>query len=94
MPSEALDIQVAVSRTQPDIGISVARNWRNVEFDVDKGGEYHLPYDGPYEVDASFYYDKRLGTYGRTMTENVKVNRIPVLEVSNPQGGKTITIGV
>ena len=93
MASEALDIQIAVSRETHNVSINVERNWRTVEFDIDKGGEYHLPYDGPYEVDASLYYDKVLDTYGRNMSEDVKVNKIPVLEVSNPQGGKTITIG-
>lgn len=82
MAGEALDIQISVDRT-----------WKNVEFAVSKGGEYNIPYDGPYQVDASFYYDQILGTYGRKMTDDVKVNRIPVLEASNPQGGKTITIG-
>lgn len=93
MQAEALDIQISVNRSVPDVSIGVARNWKTVEFDIDKGGEYHLPYDGPYEVDASFYYAKVLDTYGRVMGDDVTVKKIPVLEVSNPQGGKTVTIG-
>jgi len=94
MAGNALDIQISVSREIPDIGIAVNRNWKEVSLAVDKGGKYYPPYDGPYEEDASFYYDKVLETYGRVMTDNFKVNKIPVIETSNPQGGKTIVIGV
>ena len=87
------NISLGVDRSAKDIGLAVDRRWKTVEFEINKGGEYHLPYDGPYEADASFYRVKTLQTYGRYMRDNVKVNRIPVLEVSNPQGGKTITIG-
>lgn len=93
MASEALDIRIGVSLNIPDIGIQVDRRWKNVEFEVDRGGEVLTPYEGPYTVDASFYFDKVLGTYGKKMTDDVTVNRIPVVESSNPQGGKTILIG-
>lgn len=93
MASE-LDIRIEVDKETPNISIGVNRNWKTVTMEVDKGGEQHLPYDGPYVTDASFYFDRILRTNGRVMSDNVTVNRIPVLEASNPQGGKTITIGV
>lgn len=95
MPSgDALNINVAVGIERPDIRIGVERKWKNVEFEVSKGGAYYPEYDGPYVVDPSFYFDKKLGTYGKAMTDDVTVNHVPVFEASNPQGGKTITIGV
>ena len=94
MAGNALDIQISVSRDTPDISMAVDRNWKNVSLAVDKGGKYYPAYDGPYAADASFYYDKTMETYGRVMTDNFKVNRIPVVETINPQGGKTIMIGV
>lgn len=95
MPSnEALNINIVVSKTEPDIQIGVDRKWKTVGFEVNKGGAYYPEYAGPYVVDPSFYFDKKLGTYGKAMTDDVTVNHVPVFEASNPQGGKTITIGV
>lgn len=76
-----------------DITLEVDLSWKTVDFEIEKGGEYHLYYDGPYSEDASFYYAKKLRTYGRVMTDDVTINRIPVTEEDNPQGGKTVTIG-
>lgn len=50
------------------------------------------PYEGDYEV-VPIYEDIDLETKEKYMEENVKVNAIPVHEVSNPQGGVTVTIG-
>lgn len=50
------------------------------------------PYDGPYEV-VPIYEDIDLETKEKYMENNVKVHAIPVHEVSNPQGGVTVTIG-
>lgn len=83
MANEMLDIQMEVNR-----------NWKTVELEVEKGGKAYPPFAGPYEIDASFYFDTRLNTYGKSMTDDMVINRIPVIEASNPQGGKTITIGV
>ena len=93
MASNILDIQLSISMDVPDIGMQVDRRWKNIGLDVDKGGPAYMPYTGPYEADASFYYDTTLETFGKVMTDNVKVNKIPVVESSNPQGGKTIVIG-
>lgn len=93
MASSMPDIQISVSRDAHDVDIAVDRRWKNVEFSINKGGKSYLPYTGPYEANASFYYDQKLETYGRVMTDDVTVKRIPVVETSNPQGGKTILIG-
>lgn len=93
MANEALDIRIGVDISTPDVSIAVDRRWKNVEFEVSRGSPAYLPYEGPYEEDASFYYDKVLPTFGRVMTDDVRVKRIPVVESSNPQGGKTIVIG-
>lgn len=93
MASELLDIRVEVNRDVKNVEIDVNRNWKTVEMAVEKGGKSYPPYAGPYIVDASFYYDTRLNTYGKSMTDDVTVNKVPVVETSNPQGGKTIYIG-
>ena len=82
MPNEALDIQLNVDRT-----------WRDVTFEVDKGGSYYPPYEGPYFVKPTFFYQQALETYGKSMADNVIVDSIKVTETVNPQGGKTIVIG-
>lgn len=76
-----------------DISLEVNMSWKTVEMEIEKRGEHHLPYDGPYSADASFFFNKKLYTYGRVMTDDITVNRIPVHEEDNPQGGKTVTLG-
>lgn len=49
-------------------------------------------FDGPYEVVPS-PNEQTLPTARRRMTDDVTVNAIPYLSVSNPAGGRTITIG-
>ena len=104
MSNEALNIQIAVSRQEQDVSIGIDREEQDIEFAVefdakvitmDVQADGHLPdYDGPYEVDASLYMPKVLGTTGHSMTGDVTVNQVPVYGVSNPAGGKTVTIGV
>lgn len=49
-------------------------------------------YDGLYEVHPSFS-GQVLGTAGMLMEENVKVEQIPLLRISNNSGGTTVIIG-
>lgn len=56
---------------------------------VTGGGIQH---DGPYEVTPTFE-EQTLETKDKTMRENVTVLSIPVVEVGNVQGGKTLIIG-
>ena len=56
-----------------------------------EGGDVPV-YEGSYEVTPSS--EKQiLDTDGKLMSEDLTINEIPVSEVSNNQGGTTITIG-
>ena len=50
-------------------------------------------YDGTYSVTPT-QSQQELQTDGKRMAANVTVQAIPYYEVSNPQNGKTIIIGV
>lgn len=56
---------------------------------VQAGGE---PYTGEYAVMPNFEVQE-LATKDKQMKDNVKIQSIPVYEVSNPTGGITLTIG-
>lgn len=49
-------------------------------------------YDGPYDVTPRIE-SVILETRNKTMREDVTVYEIPYVEVRNPVGGKTVTIG-
>ena len=57
------------------------------------GGGDSPPYTGDYEVTPTVGEETILQTKGKRMTDNVTVTGIPIAEVSNAAGGKTITIG-
>lgn len=63
-------------------------------FDVEFGGAGPPadPYTGAYDVIPKAI-TQMLDTKGKSMTDNVTVHPIPYSEVSNPQKGKTVTIG-
>ena len=93
MPGRALDIDISVEAVIQEISLGVDRTWKEVSMEVNKGGNYYPPYEGPYNVSPTFYYQQRLGTYGKSMTEDVIVDSIKVTDSLNPQGGRTIVIG-
>lgn len=93
MPSEMLDIQIGVNVPVPNLSIAVDRTWKNVSLAVEKGGSYYPPYTGNYHVIPALYWQQRLETYGKSMSDDVLVDAIPVTETHNPQGGRTIVIG-
>lgn len=93
MPSEMLDIRIAVDRTPKNIGIAVNDIWREVSLEVDRGGAYYPPYTGNYHVRPALYWQQRLRTYGKSMSDDVMVDAIPITETSNLHGGKTVVIG-
>lgn len=49
-------------------------------------------YEGPYEV-VPVFNEQILETKQKSMADDVTVLAIPIYEVSNPQGGTTVTIG-
>lgn len=93
MPGRALDIDLSVEAVIHEISLGVDRTWKNVTLDVEKGGSYYPPYQGPYHITPTFYWQQRLETYGKSMTEDVLVDSIKITETSNPQGGKSVVIG-
>lgn len=50
-------------------------------------------YEGEYEIVPECNCDIVLETKDKTMTDNLKVDKIPFESVSNPEGGNTVTIG-
>jgi DNA/RNA endonuclease YhcR with UshA esterase domain len=51
-------------------------------------------YDGDYEVTPRINVEQILQTDGKLMQDDVTVHEITISDVSNPQGGKTVTIGI
>lgn len=51
------------------------------------------PYEGPYTVDPLAKSATVLQTKGKSMADNINVNKIRQLEVSNTAGGNTLIIG-
>ena len=93
MPGRALDIDISVEAVIQEISLGVDRTWKEVSMEVNKGGNYYPPYEGPYHITPTFYWQQRLETYGKSMTEDVLVDSIKITETSNPQGGKSVVIG-
>lgn len=93
MSERMLDIQIAVAMPTPDILLGVNRRSKTVSIEVDRGGEYFPPYEGPYRVVPALYWQQRLATYGKHMEDDVLVENIHITETLNPQGGRTIVIG-
>lgn len=63
----------------------------DVSVEIGKGGK--LPdYEGDYEVTPRLV-EQVLPTKDKSMLDDVTVNPIGVDRVSNPSGGKTVTIG-
>lgn len=58
----------------------------------DSGGTAAPVYPGPYEADPRFE-NITLSTSGKLMKHDVIVHEIYVGRVTNPSGGKTVTIG-
>jgi len=79
----ALDIQLEVIRGSPDISMT-----------IDKSVTPPKQYDGTYEPVPILYDELVLPTAHLLMTKNVRVQPITIYEVSNPKGGRTVTIGM
>lgn len=79
----------------PVLNFAITRP-QTVEFEIrgrSSGGGGGVPYVGPYTVIPQVDNAVVLQTATKTMTDNVTVTKIPQYEVSNPAGGKTLTIG-
>lgn len=51
------------------------------------------PYEGETEVESRLYNSYTLETKDKTMHDNITVLPITILDVDNPAGGYTVTIG-
>lgn len=79
--------------TEP-IKIRVTSNNEAIKIGVIEGGSGSLPwYKGDYEVTPKTT-EIVLPTKNKSMKEDVTVFQIPYREVTNPQGGLTVTIGL
>lgn len=85
------DLQLKIEHEIPlDVDLSIEGQ---LELTIDEGGGSPLPYyDGAYEVTPR-KVEQVLETKNKSMREDLVVDPITYLEVSNPQGGKTATIG-
>lgn len=57
------------------------------------GTSYYPEYQGEYEIIPHPYDEQILPTRRTSVLDNIKVEKIPYSEVSNPQGGYTVNIG-
>lgn len=56
------------------------------------GADTHAHYEGEYVITPRVF-EQTMGTDDKVMDEDVIILPIPMIKVSNPQGGKTATIG-
>lgn len=88
----ALDIRMNVSTQHREMTLAVNRTHRDITLEIEKGGFVPEEYEGPYSVVPKLT-EQVLATQGKLMTDDVEIAEITVWEVSNPQGGVTVTIG-
>lgn len=60
---------------------------------ISSGAGDFPPYTGEYTVTPKVNDEVTLPTSGKRMTDNVKILKVPLAEVTNPAGGITITLG-
>ena len=77
-----IPMQTAVSRTQ--IGMKIGVAYTTVDAPV---------YDGELEVESILHDAQTLQTKNKLMPGNMVVRPITILDVDNPAGGYTVTIG-
>ena len=90
-----LDVEFGVS----DVEFGIDVDGLQVEFGIDVDGLQVVttsdlpPYEGAYTVDPLAKSATVLPTKGKIMADNITVNKIRQLEVSNTAGGNTLIIG-
>lgn len=93
MAETALEIRLEVSPQDRDIEIAVSKRRKYMSMTVEKSTTPIADYEGPYEVESRLYYGRALETKNKRMVRNMVINPIPIQSVSNPHGGRTVTIG-
>ena len=89
----ALDITIGVETQHREIELSVSRRRKYMALSIEKSVTPPREYEGPYSVTPKLYIGHTLETKGKSMRDNVSVAAIPIFDVSNPAGGRTVTIG-
>lgn len=89
----ALDITLNVESQHRDMEIAVSKRRKYMVMSIEKSTTPLPDYEGPYEVESKLYYARTLETAGKRMAQDVVVNPIRIQSVSNPYGGRTVTIG-
>ena len=89
----ALDISMAVASQDKEMEISVSHRRKYMTLSIEKSTTPLPDYEGPYEVESKLYYGQILQTKNKRMAANMTVNPVSIQSVSNPQGGRTVTIG-
>lgn len=86
-------MQVSVSNVEIPMTLSVSE----VAVPMNVAVSYQMidgqPYTGETEVESLLYEPYYLQTKNKVMPENVTVLPITILDVDNPAGGYTVTIG-
>ena len=89
------DVKFGVS----DVEFGIDVDGLQVEFGIDVDGLQIVttsdlpPYEGAYTVDPLAKSATVLPTKGKSMADNITVNKIRQLEVCNTDGGNTLIIG-
>lgn len=89
----ALDISMTVETQHKSMEMAVSKRRKYMVMEIEKSSTPPPVYEGPYNAVPRLYVGEILETKGKQMTDNVTIEPIPIWEVSNPQGGKTVTIG-
>lgn len=89
----ALDITLNVESQHRDMEIAVSKRRKYMVMSIEKSTTPLPDYEGPYEVESKLYYGQVLQTKDKRMAQNMVVNPVSIQSVSNPQGGRTVTIG-
>lgn len=89
----ALDISIAVTSQNREMEIGVSHRRKYMTLSVEKSTTPLPDYEGPYEAESKLYYSQILQTKDKRMAANMIVNPVSIQSVSNPQGGRTVTIG-
>ena len=88
-------VPMRVSTTAVSVPVSVSDDGVNIAVGI--GAAYTLvegkPYEGETIVDPILYNPVILETKDKLVSEDITVNPIRILDVDNPAGGYTVTIG-
>ena len=93
MAEAALDLSIGTQESTKDVQIQIGKNTKRVAIQIEKSTTPYEEYQGPYDVTPTFFYGTTLETVQKVMIQDVTVQPIPVSSVSNPAGGRTVTIG-